>query len=694
MLNKKLLATLICSTLSLTACGLDDYSHGGDDDDDNESSNQVEVSLRILETSDLHSNIMDFNYYLGTDDPTIGLARTASLIDEARNEKTNVVLVDNGDLLQGSPMGDYIAKKGLNSGDTHPAYKAMNTLDYVVGNIGNHEFNYGLDFLKNAISGADFPYINANVYCDSYECWDKVQKGDNLFTPYLIKEKQVLDNKGHKQTIKIGYIGFVPPQIMQWDAQNLQGKVRVDDIVKTAEKFIPIMQKEGADIIIAIPHSGIGSVYDIKVNDIENENATFALTYVEGIDAIAFGHSHAIFPDKQYEGLYNTDIIKGTLNDVPAVMPGRWGDNLGIIDLTLKRSDGKWIVEDSQSESRPIYQDKAQVEASLDIRQAVEIDHLGTLEFVEQPIGKASSNIYSFLSLVQDDPSVQIVSDSQLDKVKQQIANISSLNHLPVLSAAAPFKAGGRHSTTSDSEQYVQVDMGDLTYKNAADLYVYPNTLVALKINGSELKDWLECSANLFNQINPKNETTQQLINWNNHPTYNFDVIDGVTYQIDITQPSKYDSDCQIVSGQENAARIVDLTYTDETGYHYTGGEFAAMDFIVATNNYRAFGEKFAGTGVNNIVLELPDENRDVLARYITAQTSAHGEVTSVADNNWRFKTIATDTTLDIRFETQDSTKADSFIDENQQRSMTKINNDELGFAVYQIDLTTDITVE
>ncbi|WP_298773131.1 bifunctional 2',3'-cyclic-nucleotide 2'-phosphodiesterase/3'-nucleotidase [uncultured Shewanella sp.] len=686
MLNKKILATLITSTLSITGCGLDDYSRGNDD---NESSKEVQVSLRILETSDLHSNIMDFNYYLGADDPTIGLARTASLIEQARNENENHVLVDNGDLLQGSPMGDYIANKGLNDGDIHPAYKAMNTLDYDVGNIGNHEFNYGLDFLKNAIKGADFPYINANVYCDSYACWDNVQKGDNLFTPYLIKETPVLDNKGNKQTINIGYIGFVPPQIMQWDAQNLQGKVRVDDIVKTAEKFIPLMKKEGADIIIAIPHSGIGSVYNTQENNIEN--ATFALTYVEGIDAIAFGHSHAIFPDKQYEGLYETDIVKGTLNGIPAVMPGRWGDNLGIIDLSLKRVDDKWIVENSQSESRPIYQDdKPLVEADLDIRQAVEIDHLGTLDFVEQPIGKASDNLYSFLSLVQDDPSVQIVSDSQRAKVQEQIINISTLSHLPVLSAAAPFKAGGRHSTSSDSEQYVQVNQGYLTYKNAADLYLYPNTLVALKVSGADVKEWLECSANLFNQINSNDEAPQSLINWGEHPTYNFDVIDGITYQIDVTQPSKYNSDCQLVSGQSHAERIIDLTYTDASGYAYTGDELTAMEFIIATNNYRAFGEKFAGTGSANIVLELPDENRDVLARYITQQTATHGEVTSTADNNWRFKTIETDTLLDIRFETQDSTKADDFINKYQLRNLNKVSTDELGFAVYQIDLTTE----
>jgi len=682
MLNKKLLAVMITAALGVSACGSDDEPI-------------VQADLRVLETTDLHTNIMDFNYYSGKEDPTIGLARTASLIHAARKEAKNSVLVDNGDLLQGSPMGDYMAKVGLQMGDVHPAYKAMNLLDYEVGNIGNHEFNYGLDFLNKSLHGAEFPYINANVYCaDDNGCWNDVKKGEHLFTPYIIKEKQIVDSEGNNQTIKIGYIGFVPPQILLWDKQNLTGKVTVEDIVATAKKYVPEMKAKGADLIIAIPHSGIGSTEN--PGDPMAENATYALTYVDGINAILFGHSHSIFPDAKYADLPNTDVTKGLLNGVPAVMPGRWGDNLGVVDFKLERKDGKWSVLSATTKARPIYDGAtktALVEADAAIHDAVAAEHQGTLAFVDEPIGVAAADMYSFLTLVQDDPTVQIVSDAQIANVKAKLPE--SLKGLPVLSASAPFKAGGRHGTTSDADQYVQVDEGALTFKNAADLYLYPNTMVAVKATGAELKDWLECSANQFNQIDPSKTTPQELINWDGHPTYNFDVLDGLTYKIDVTQPSKFDRDCAVVNA--NANRIVDLSYTDASGKVFTGEEFAAKEFIVASNNYRAFGGKFAGTGSDHVVLELPDTNREALAAYITAQSKYNettgkydGMVNPSADYNWDFKTISTNVALDIRFQTQDSDKAATFIEANKQREMTKISKDELGFAVYRINLSQD----
>ncbi|WP_088211440.1 MULTISPECIES: bifunctional 2',3'-cyclic-nucleotide 2'-phosphodiesterase/3'-nucleotidase [unclassified Shewanella] len=682
MLNKKLLAVMITAALGVSACGSDDEQI-------------VQADLRVLETTDLHTNIMDFNYYSGKEDPTIGLARTASLIHAARKEAKNSVLVDNGDLLQGSPMGDYMAKVGLQMGDVHPAYKAMNLLDYEVGNIGNHEFNYGLDFLNKSLHGAEFPYINANVYCaDDNGCWNDVKKGEHLFTPYIIKEKQIVDSEGNNQTIKIGYIGFVPPQILLWDKQNLTGKVTVEDIVATAKKYVPEMKAKGADLIIAIPHSGIGSTEN--PGDPMAENATYALTYVDGINAILFGHSHSIFPDAKYADLPNTDVTKGLLNGVPAVMPGRWGDNLGVVDFKLERKDGKWSVLSATTKARPIYDGATKtplVEADAAIHDAVAAEHQGTLAFVDEPIGVAAADMYSFLTLVQDDPTVQIVSDAQIANVKAKLPE--ALKDLPVLSASAPFKAGGRHGTTSDADQYVQVDKGALTFKNAADLYLYPNTMVAVKATGAELKDWLECSANQFNQIDPTKTTPQELINWDGHPTYNFDVLDGLTYQIDVTQPSKFDRDCAVVNA--NANRIVDLSYTDANGKVFTGEEFAAKEFIVASNNYRAFGGKFAGTGSDHVVLELPDTNREALAAYITAQSQYNettgkyeGMVNPSADYNWDFKTISTNVALDIRFQTQDSDKAAAFIEANKQREMTKISKDELGFAVYRINLSQD----
>ncbi|GAB1152271.1 MAG: bifunctional 2',3'-cyclic-nucleotide 2'-phosphodiesterase/3'-nucleotidase [Shewanella algae] len=679
MQTKTLVTLAVAAAMGLSACG-----------SDNKDEPTVSVDLRVLETTDLHTNIMDYNYYSGKEDPTIGLARTASLIHAARKEVTNTVLVDNGDLLQGSPMGDYMAKVGIADGEVHPAYKAMNLLDYAVGNIGNHEFNYGLDFLEKSLAGAQFPYVNANVYCDADDCWKGLKKGDNLFTPYLIKETEVKDTDGNSHKLKIGYIGFVPPQIMLWDKQNLTGKVRAESIVESAKKFVPQMKAEGADIIIAIPHSGIGSTEN--PGDPAAENATYALTYVDGIDAIMFGHSHSIFPDARYADLPNTDVEKGLLNGVPAVMPGRWGDNMGLVDFKLQRKDGKWTVLSARTEARPIYDGANKtplVEADKDIHDAVELEHQGTIAFVEQPIGVAAADMFSFLTLVQDDPTVQIVSDAQIANVKAKLPE--ALKSLPVLSAAAPFKAGGRHSTTSDADQYVMVDKGPLTFKNAADLYLYPNTMVAVKVNGAELKDWLECSANQFNQIDPASTEPQELVNYN-HPTYNFDVIDGVSYKIDVTQPSKYDRDCALVNA--DASRIVDLAFTDSEGTVYTGENLAAKEFIVASNNYRAFGGKFAGTGSEHVVLELPDTNREALAAYITEQSKYNPEtdkydamVNPTADYNWDFKSIDTAVVLDIRFATQDSDKAANFIQANQQRTMTKLSTDELGFAVYRIDL-------
>lgn len=684
-INKSLLASAIASSLLISGCVMD-----SDTKADKAETPAAQVSLRILETTDLHANVMDYNYISDKEDKTIGLARTTTLIHEARAEVTNSVLVDNGDLIQGSAMGDYMASVGLVYGETHPVYKAMNLLDYDVANIGNHEFNYGLEFLAEATNDANFPYINANVYVDDGDADDS--NDVNYFTPYLIKAKKVIDNQGAEQTINIGYIGFVPPQITQWDKQNLDGKVIAKDIVESANKFVPEMKASGADIIVAIPHSGIGS--SENPGEIGAENATYALSLVDGIDAIMFGHSHSVFPSAQFSDIENVDIEKGTLNDVAAVMPGRWGDNLGVIDLTLEQEGDSWVVVDSLSTARPIYSkdDGELVSADHDVHMAVEAEHLATIDYVNQPIGKADDDMFSFLTLVQDDPSVQIVSDAQIDYVETQLDG-TVYGDIPVLSASAPFKAGGRHSAESDSSQFVMVPAGDLTYKNATDLYLYPNTVTAVKVTGAEVKEWLECSANMFNQIDVTSSEPQYLINWQDHRTYNYDVIDGVTYQIDVTQPTRYDGNCAVVD--VNAERIVGLSFNDN-GVEITGEEFAKKEFIIASNNYRAFGGKFAGTGAAFVVLEAPDENRQAVSNYISEQTDLYGAVSPSADNNWKLQLIDNaQVTLDIRFETSEYkdesgvVDADAFIADKQQYPMTKIDTDQFGFAVYRIDLET-----
>ncbi|EKO3818565.1 2',3'-cyclic-nucleotide 2'-phosphodiesterase [Vibrio harveyi] len=624
------------------------------------------IKLRIVETTDIHTNVMDYDYYKDQPSQQIGLSRAATLVKQAREEAVNSVLVDNGDLIQGSPMGDYMAAKGINAGEIHPVYKAMNQLDYDVGNIGNHEFNYGLEFLKNSIDGANFPYVSANVF-------DK-KTGEHYFKPYLIKTHTFKDTDGQSHEIKVGYIGFVPPQIMVWDKKNLEGKVFAEDITETAKKLVPQMKKEGADVIVAIPHSGI-STDPYKLGA---ENSVYYLTEVEGIDAIAFGHSHAVFPGKDFAKLQGVDNAKGTINGVTAVMPGRWGSHVGVMDLMLKEKDGKWQVVEGQSEARPIF-DKANkrslAEADKGIVDALVDDHKGTREFVNQPIGKANDVMYSFLALVQDDPTIQIVNLAQKDYVERFIQGDPDLADIPVLSAAAPFKVGGRKD---DPNGFTEVESGQLTFRNAADLYLYPNTLVAMKVKGKEVHEWLECSAGQFNQIDVNSTKPQSLLNWDNFRTYNFDVIDGVNYQIDVTQPPKYDASCNVIN--PDSQRIVNLTYNGKP-------VDPKQDFIIATNNYRAYSATFPGTGPDFIAFDSPDENRSVVAAYISRISKEQGEVTPSADNNWSFAPIKSDNKLDVRFETSPSDKAAQFIKEKGQYPMKRVATDEVGFAIYQIDL-------
>lgn len=623
------------------------------------------VDFRLLETSDLHSNMMDFDYYKDTPVEKFGLVRTATLIAAARKEASNSVLVDNGDIIQGSPLGDYIAAKGLQQGEVHPVYKAMNTLDYTVGNLGNHEFNYGLDYLHKAINGARFPYINANII-------DR-KTGQPMFTPYLIKAMQVTDREGKIHRLNVGYIGFVPPQIMLWDKKNLSGKVTVDDITATARKWVPEMRKQGADLVVAIPHSGLsGDPYRAMA-----ENSVYYLSQVPGIDAILFGHAHAVFPSNDFSAINGADIAKGTLNGIPAVMPGMWGDHLGVVDLVLNNDSGRWQVSRAKAEARPIYDTatkKSRAAEDPALMKVLKDDHLATREFVSQPIGKSADVMYSYLSLVQDDPTVQIVNNAQRDYVERFIQGDPDLANLPVLSAAAPFKAGGRKN---DPASYVEVEKGPLTFRNAADLYLYPNTLVAMKVTGREVREWLECSAGQFNQIDPTSSKPQALINWN-FRTYNFDVIDGVQYRIDVTQPARYDTECQLINDQ--ASRIRELTFK---------GKPLDPDatFLVATNNYRAYGGKFAGTGDSHVAFAAPDENRSIVAAYIAAQTKIHGEVKPQRDNNWMLAPIDSKTPLDIRFETAPSAKAAAFIQQYASYPVHKVGTDETGFAIYHVKL-------
>ncbi len=577
-----------------------------------------EVELRLLETTDIHTNIVPYDYYQDAETDAFGLAKTATLIKQARAEASNSLLFDNGDLIQGNPLGDYKAKIDvLEQGETHPVYQAMNLLGYDAGNIGNHEFNYGLEYLNTTLAGADFPYVNANVY--------DTDGATNYFEPYVMLEREVTDTAGETHTLNIGVIGFVPPQIMTWDKSNLEGKVTARDILETAQKFVPEMREAGADIVVAIPHSG----FEAGERQGMDENAVSYLSRVEGIDAILFGHAHSVFPSESFAEYPGADIEAGTIGGIPAVMPGFWGDHLGVIDLTLTLEGESWSVTGSSSEARPIYDpetETALVKADPAIIEAVKEAHEGTLAYVRSEVAETEAPITSYFAQVLDDPSVQIVNQAQTWYTERAVQG-TEYEGLPILSAAAPFKAGGR----GGAGYYTDIPAGTLAIKNVADLYIYPNTLKVVKLTGAQVREWLERAAGQFNQISEGSRDTA-LLN-PDFPSYNYDVIDGVTYGIDVSQPSRYDGDGNLAD--DSAHRIVDLQYEGQPVQD-------DQEFLVATNNYRASGGgAFPGLDGSNIVVDSPDENRQVLIDYL----SETGTVNPSADGNWSFADLPGDVT-------------------------------------------------
>ena len=570
------------------------------------------LRLRLLGLTDLHANLYPYDYYRDCPDSSVGLARAASLVAEARREAPNCLLFDDGDILQGTPLGDLAAEAIIaDPRAVHPVIAAMNTLDYAVATLGNHDFNYGLEALERAYAQARFPVVCCNV---------RKSDGSPWFPPSIVIERAFVDESGAAHRLKVGVIGVAPPQIAQWDEAHVRGRLTTVDIVEAVGAELGELRAR-VDLIVVLCHSGISRLASTR----GEENAGQDLAKLDGVDALFLGHQHLLLPGEDFVGLPGVDAERGTIHGKPAVMAGFWGSHLGIIDLRLEMATG-WRVVEAQVEVRPIARRDedgraiALVESDPSVLEAAKTAHEATLRHIRTPIGKLATRLQTYFALIGDSSTVDLVNAAQRAYAASLVAARADLASLPLLSAAAPFKCGGR----SGPYAYTDIAAGPLAIKDVADIYPYPNNLRVVKVDGAALREWLERSASIFHRIDSGQPGEQPLLG-PAFASYNFDVIDGVDYTIDVTQSARYDESGALVA--PGAHRIHDLTFKG-----------APVDpnqpFLVVTNNYRASGGGgFPGCDGTSVVIEAPDANRDVLLKYVESRT----EIAPKSNGAWRF---------------------------------------------------------
>ncbi|GCB04758.1 bifunctional metallophosphatase/5'-nucleotidase [Ralstonia sp. SET104] len=666
--------------MSLAACG------GSDDSPTTGSTGNTtpagtKATLAVLETTDLHTNVLSYDYFKLAADNSFGFERVATLINQARTQFPNTLLLDNGDTIQGTALSDYQAMVNpITCSQTLAIYKVMNAARYDGGGIGNHEFNYGLPYLSQVTgntfnvtgmpdpgaqtkcAGPSFPQVLANVM--------SAKTNAPLFQPYTIITKTVTatapDGSTISAPVKVGIISFTPPTITSWDKRWLDGKVYTVGIKETAAKYIPEMRANGADLVVAISHGGLdNSTYSPTM-----ENGSWWLSTVPGIDAMLIGHSHQLFPDAKSTvtqfNLPGVDKVNGTVNGVPTVMANYWGKHLGVIKLGLTFDGTNWAVDKTQTtvEARSIQNaDKTYVAADPTVSAAIATEHQATINYVKTPVGSTDFNMSTYFADVGDPGAIEIVNQAQADYVSAYIqANLPQYASLPVLSVSAPFKSGFGGGT-----DFTDVAAGPLAINNAADLYLYPNTVYAVKVAGSDIKNWLETAAKRFNTIDPTSATVQKLVS--TFPGYNFDMFTtpDLTYEIDVTQPV--------------GSRIKNLLYKG-TPIDPAG------QFIVATNNYRASGGgNFPGLDGSKTIYASPDANRDVLISYIK-KLGTVTRATNGSQRSWRFTKLAT-SVAQVQFSSAPNKQTNATA--AGITNVTQVAADDgsgKGLAVYQIDLT------
>ena len=469
------------------------------------------VDLVIATTTDVHGRLRAWDYYANQAEAVRGLSRAATIVDSVRTANPGrVILLDAGDLLQGNPLA-YVAAR-VSRDRTNPIIAAMNAMRYDAAAIGNHEYNYGVPYLDSAIRQARFPFLSANTY--------RIEPaGVHAYKPWTI-----IDRAG----VKVGIVGATTPGVMVWDAENIKGRLRFGDVVPAVRQAVEEVRTAGADIVLVTVHSGFNepASYDTVTTGAPSENVAARIAAeVQGIDFLVYGHSH-----KEQRGT--------TIGQTMLVQPKNWATSVDVAHLVVSRVGGGWRVTEKRSD---LVQAAGHPENAA-VLAATDAAHRETVAYVTTPIGTTPERWSTDSARLKDTPLIDFILETERKAAGSDLA-----------------------STAAFSTDLV-MGPGPITIAQVAQLYPYDNTLRAVRITGKQLRDYLEFSARYYRT---PASTTARLESDPEIPGYNFDIVSGVDYVIDVSRPI--------------GARITRLDYK--------GAPVRDTDsFTMALNNYRQTG--------------------------------------------------------------------------------------------------------
>jgi 2',3'-cyclic-nucleotide 2'-phosphodiesterase (5'-nucleotidase family) len=520
----------------------------------------AEGTVVLMGTTDVHGWLLPYDY--STDrETTYGLSRLAPVIDSIRGAHPGrSALVDSGDLLQGNPLAAVYSRLG--EGERHPVVEAMGLLEYDAAAIGNHEFNFGIEHLNQAIEDSRTAFVSANIF--------RHGTTEHAYTPFVVIERRV-----GGRPLRIGITGATPPGVHVWDRGHVEGLLEFQDIVRSIRPVVAAMREAGADLVVVAAHSGLeGTSYDRAATGLAAENVMARLPLeVPGIDVIFMGHTHRELADT---------TIGGTL----LLQARNWAQSLAVAELRVAAgAGGQWRVEEKHGRIVPPAN-----RGSERLETALAEAHQRTLAHVREPIGTSTAPWSAQRARVEATPIINFVNEVQRRVAGTDLSATSAFN------PAASFSAG------------------PITVADVARLYVYDNnTLKAVRITGEQLRAFLERSAEYYLPCpgGRCERVTNPAV-----PGYNFDIVSGVEYTLDVSRPV----------GQ----RVVRLDYR---GRPVRGGD----TFTMAVNNYRqGGGGGFTMISEAPVVYEGDESIRELLIDEIRRRGTIAPE--DFATRHWRIE--------------------------------------------------------